>query len=908
MGNVVSCSFDPVLSRFLDCTIRRAKHVRDLKDNLQALETDLQQLIQTRNDVTRRVCVDEQNQMKRMDRVQGWLQEVQEAEAEVDELLQLKSQQTDKLCLGGYCSKNCKSSYEYGKQVAKKLKDVAELRREGAAFQQVAERVPDDVADEIPLEPTILGLESTFDKVWKCLVGEEVGIIGIYGTGGVGKTTLLKQINNKFCNELQSFDVVIWVVVSRVPNFEKIQEDIGEKIGLKDESWKKRSLQKKAGDIFKILSSKKFVLLLDDIWSWINLTEVGVPIPNSKSVSKVVFTTRSFEVCGSMKADKNFKVDYLRDEEAWKLFEEKLQSEVLDHPDIPQFAKVVAKECGGLPLALLAVSRAMSCKNTPQEWRHAAKLLRNSASKFAGMGTEVYTLLKFSYDSLPSDKIRSCLLYCCLYPEDFLISKQQLIDCWIGEGFLDDSNRSEVYDEGYYIIGILVHACLLEEEKDKEDEKGDYLVKLHDVIRDMLLWIANDIEKEKENYLVQAGTGLTQAPEIGKWVGVRKISLIGIDMVLSQTPRCHDLQTLFLNKGALSFVCDNFFDFMPSLKVLNLSFSRGLSKLPVGVSKLVSLQYLNLSSTPIIKLPVELKALTDLKCLSLENTTRLRTIPRQLISNLQSLRTLRMRKCGISAKYRTKDNVLFDGGGEVLVEECDCLEYLNVLSITLGSYDALQRLLSSVKLQSCTQSLFLKGFRELTSFNIAALATLRHLCQLEIYEWHGSGMVKVGDVQKIREPSSFSSLHDITLSNCNCLRDLTWIAFIPNLKFLSIHSCDAMKEIINVEKLGEVPGMMSDIIPFQKLQFLLLDCLKNLKSIFGKALPFPHLKEIYVSFCPKLMKLPLDANSAKEHKIVIEGDEEWWKNLQWEDEATRNAFLPCFFLVCNFIYICFKNC
>ncbi|KAJ0099256.1 hypothetical protein Patl1_21864 [Pistacia atlantica] len=851
MGNVVSVSvsssFEPVLSRFFDCTIRRAKHVRDLKDNLKALDAELRQLIQTRNDVTRRVRVDEQNQMKRMDRVQGWLQEVQEAEAQVDKLLQLKSQQTDKLCLGGYCSKNCKSSYEYGKQVAEKLKDVANLRHEGAAFQQVAERVPDDDADEIPLESTILGLESTFDKVWKCLVGEEVGIIGIYGTGGVGKTTLLKQINNKFCNELQSFDVVIWVVVSR--------------IGLKDEFWKKRSLQKKAGDIFKILSSKKFVLLLDDIWSWINLTE-------SKSVSKVVFTTRSFVVCGSMKADKHFKVEFLSDEEAWKLFEENLQSEVLDHPDIPQLAKVVAKECGGLPLALLTVSRAMSCKNTPQEWRYAANLLRNSASQFAGMGTEVYPLLKFSYDSLPSDKIRSCLLYCCLYPEDFLISKQQLIDCWIGEGFLDESNRSEVYDEGYYIIGILVHACLLEEEK-------DYFVKLHDVIRDMLLWIANDIEKEKENYL------------IGKWVGVRKISLIGnVILVLSQTPRCHDLETLFLNINALSVVCDNFFDFMPSLKVLDLSLSRGLFKLPVGVSKLVSLQYLNLSRTPIRELPVELKALTNLKCLSLENTNWLQTIPRQLISNLQSLRTLRMNKC--------VDSVLFDGGGEVLVEECDCLEYLNVLSITLGSYNALQRLLSSVKLQSCTQSLFLNGFHESTSFNIPALATLKHLCQLEIREWDGSDMVKVGDVQKIREPSSFYSLHNITLSNCNCLRDLTWIAFIPNLKFLSIDKCEAMTEIINVEKLGEVPEMMSDLIPFQKLQFLWLILATNLKSIFGKALPFPHLKEIYVRSCPKLMKLPLDANSAKEHKIVIKGDEEWWKNLQWEDEATLNAFLPFF--------------
>ncbi|KAJ0043599.1 hypothetical protein Pint_19170 [Pistacia integerrima] len=63
-----------------------------------------------------------------------------------------------------------------------------------------------------------------------------------------------------------------------------------------------------------------------------------------------------------------------------------------------------------------------------------------------------------------------------------------------------------------------------------------------------------------------------------------------------------------------------------------------------------------------------------------------------------------------------------------------------------------------------------------------------------------------------------------------------------------------------------------------------------LKSIFGKALPFQHFKEIEVFDCPKFKKLPLDSNSAKEHKIVIKGH----KELQWEDEATLNAFLPCF--------------
>lgn len=57
---------------------------------------------------------------------------------------------------------------------------------------------------------------------------------------------------------------------------------------------------------------------------------------------------------------------------------------------------------------------------------------------------------------------------------------------------------------------------------------------------------------------------------------------------------------------------------------------------------------------------------------------------------------------------------------------------------------------------------------------------------------------------------------------------------------------------------------------------------------------FPHLKEIVVDERQKLEKFPLDFNSAKESKIAIKGQEKWWKELQWEDQATENAFLPCF--------------
>lgn len=173
----------------------------------------------------------------------------------------------------------------------------------------------------------------------------------------------------------------------------------------------------------------------------------------------------------------------LRLDEAWKLFQTKVGKETLDGlSDIPKLAEIVTKGCDGLPLA-----RAMAHKKIVEEWNHAIQVLRRSASKFPGMDKKVCPLLKFSFDSLPSDTIRPCLLYCSLFPEDYRILGRDLIDCWIGEGYVDTNDHtSGAHNEGYYNIGALLHACLLEED-------GEDSVKLHDVIRDMALWIACEL-------------------------------------------------------------------------------------------------------------------------------------------------------------------------------------------------------------------------------------------------------------------------------------------------------------------------------------------------------------------------------------------------------------------------------
>ena len=114
------------------------------------------------------------------------------------------------------------------------------------------------------------------------------------------------------------------------------------------------------------------------------------------------------------------------------------------HPDILQLDEIAARESQVLPLALVTIGRAMAGKNRVQEWEQAIQMLKTYPSKFSGMGDHVYLLLKFSYDSLKNDTIKTCFLYLAVFQEDYEIMNDDLINLWIGEGFFHGfKNRTE---------------------------------------------------------------------------------------------------------------------------------------------------------------------------------------------------------------------------------------------------------------------------------------------------------------------------------------------------------------------------------------------------------------------------------------------------------------------------------
>nr|ACA61618.1 hypothetical protein AP5_G04.2 [Arabidopsis lyrata subsp. petraea] len=506
MGGCFSVSLpcDQVVSQFSQLLCVRGSYIHNLSENLASLEKAMRMLKAQQYDVIRRLEREEfTGRQQRLSQVQVWLTSVLLIQNQFDDLLPSKEVELQRLCLCGFCSKDLKLSYRYGKRVNMMLREVESLRSQGF-FDVVAEATPFAEVDEIPFQPTIVGQEIMLEKAWNCLMEDGSGILGLYGMGGVGKTTLLTKINNKFSKIGDRFDVVIWVVVSRSSTDRKIQRDIAEKVGLGGMEWGERNDNQTAVDIHNVLRRRKFVLLLDDIWEKVNLKAVGVPYPSKDNGCKVAFTTRSRDVCGRMGVDDPMEVSCLQPEESWDLFQMIVGKNTLgSHPDIPGLARKVARKCRGLPLALNVIGEAMACKRTVHEWSHAIDVLTSSATDFSGMEDEILHVLKYSYDNLNGELMKSCFLYCSLFPEDYLIDKEGLVDYWICEGFINEKEgRERTLNQGYEIIGTLVRACLL-----MEEERNKSNVKMHDVVREMALWISSDLGKQRRNVLCELVLG-----------------------------------------------------------------------------------------------------------------------------------------------------------------------------------------------------------------------------------------------------------------------------------------------------------------------------------------------------------------------------------------------------------------
>ncbi|GLU15732.1 hypothetical protein SLE2022_322010 [Rubroshorea leprosula] len=521
------------------------------------LRRELQVLISRKEDVNLSIQCEAAWGKEVKHEVQGWLKLVQETNNEV-QAIQEKIQRVKWYSKG-----------RLEKLVCKKIEVVKRIYEQGRfpdGLTMTIDRPPRGI--KLPTE-NVVGEDYAKEKIWGYLMGNEVRKIGVCGLGGVGKTTIMKHINDELLR-VTDFDRVIWVTVSYPLNVIKLQENIACAMDHRLRLPKGEDEVRRAATLISIMEGVgRYVLILDDVWEVFSLIEVGILEPTIQNGSKIVITSRSIDVCQKMGCE-IVKVEPLSFQESLNLFLDKVGHHVLQVPNLERILKLIVEECGGLPLAIIVIVESMSGEDDVEVWKNALNELRERVKSVTGSDQKIFKRLRFSYDRLNNFEIQNCFLYCSLFPEDYPFLREQLIEGWIDEGLIDRwPSREATYAKGLTILKMLVKNCLLEK---TVNQLGDDVFKRHDVVRDMAI---KSIGPEF-GYMVKAGVKLAEVPNEHEWRNdLKKVSLMenNISKIsLELSPMCPTLSTLMLsNNYNLSEILESLFECMPELKVLDLS-------------------------------------------------------------------------------------------------------------------------------------------------------------------------------------------------------------------------------------------------------------------------------------------------------------------------------------------------
>ncbi|PRQ35441.1 putative P-loop containing nucleoside triphosphate hydrolase, leucine-rich repeat domain, L [Rosa chinensis] len=526
------------------------------------------------------------------------------------------------------------------------------------------------------------------DEVMNALNDDKVTAVGVYGMGGVGKTIMVEHVSQQAQNT-GLFDHVIMVVVTQSPDLRKIQGMLADQLGVGLQETTVRKIQGTLANQFgtfadqfgikleestqssraarlskEIMRRNKILIILDDIWERIDLSRIGIPsykeLQNCNS--KVLLTTRIRNVCHVMGCQENITLSTLSEEDSWTLFVRNAGrfSESTKFEDV---ARKVARECAGLPIAVIKVARALGNKFLA-EWKEAAQRLEKSQTANPDHGEDAFRCIKLSYDYLKEEDSKSCFLLCCLFPEDYDIPIEDLFKYAIGKGFF---RRAKTIEEARGTADSVVRylkdsSLLLDSEK-----KG--CVRMHDVIRDTALNIAKS--EDGHGFLVKAGCGLQDWPR-QLHEGYSAVSLMEND--ISKLPEeelvCPKLKILLLQgNNHLEEIPEAFFQSSNALMVLDLSHT-SITSLPQSFSLLTNLQALYFESCPMIDFS-NLRTLKKLEILSMRGNV-IRELSRE-IGNLTNLRMLDITG-GLIGKIPPK--VISDGAVKLRKKEKKLLAFM----------------------------------------------------------------------------------------------------------------------------------------------------------------------------------------------------------------------------------------
>nr|USU81738.1 BSR [Brachypodium sp.] len=664
-------------------------------------------------------------------------------------------------------------------QIARQIKEIKALVLETSARRQ---RYKLDIppSSDVAMDPRVkalyekavnlVGMEGPKNEIVDWLIDEEkqLKVVSIVGFGGLGKTTLANAVYATLKGKYD-YDYFAFVPVSQKPNIPNLLRTLLSQLGGTPFPHD-CELNILLDDLREHLQNKRYLIIIDDIWTVSAWEIIKCAFPESDLGSRVIVTTRIQEVAAACRSDRCrdyiLQMKPLSNEDSTKLFFERIfGSEQACPQQLRDVSIEILKKCGGLPLAIISISSMLAREVSNQEdrWKHVHDSL--------GSGTNltlegVRKILNLSYKDLPPH-LKTCLLYLGMYPEDHPIDRTDLERQWMAEGFIGKENGKDVEKTARNYFNELVNRSLI------QPVEFDNIVThwtVHDMMLDLIL-----LKSAEENFFT-----IVNDPQdfAGLQYKVRRLS-IRLDGASSG-------QTILPKNTSVSQVRSVMF-FGSSRNTPSLSEFKFLRVLFVvedevgarvdltGLCKLYQLRYLSISQVCSYQLPTQIKVLRHLQSLEVPGCDSIPSdtvhLPHLMhldaygrlpdeIGNLKSLRYLR----SFNLALNTLDNVKGLGG-------LTNLRYLHLDCDNLGDdkEKRMDALCSSLGRLCNLEELEVNGLSSpwYLTFQAGAMPKLQRLvlsCIGSGSEQNGAGPAGMEHLSALEELSAFIWLKDATES------------------------------------------------------------------------------------------------------------------------------------------------